>query len=168
MVAAALFRHVRGASVCNGRWSAAFLAVAIVGGFSGCDFGTSQAPCAYAGFTPGLTISAIDSVTQQPPTAVPVITATASNGTVTRSTGAGAIDGDSLEVSVYVGPGVYTITITTPGYETIDVGQLVIAPSSDLSCNAPFTQFMVVSLTPVGTAASRTRRWPPVQSRRIR
>jgi hypothetical protein len=138
----------------NRRPSVLLFTVAISAGLSSCNFATSEAPCAYAGFEPGLTISTIDAATQQPPTAVPVITATASGGTVTKSMGSGTRSGDSLDVSVYVGPGTYTITITTPGYEPIDMGQLVIAPSSDLSCSAPFTQFVAVSLTPV-TAAAR-------------
>lgn len=134
----------------NRRPSVVLLAVALAVGASGCSaINTSDPSCAYAGLVPGLTISAIDSVTQQPPTAVPVISATASDGKVTKSTGSVA-DGDSVQVSVYVGPGTYTITITTPGYKTINGVLVSIPQGSDLSCAEPYTEFLSVELVPIG------------------
>ncbi|HTR77916.1 MAG TPA: hypothetical protein VMH39_07385 [Gemmatimonadaceae bacterium] len=127
---------------------------AIAAALSGCSDLTGGSNCSYGGAVPGLTISAIDGTTQHAPSSTPVIAAAASDGKVTNSVG-GIVNGDSLVVSDYIGAGTYTVTITTGGYQTINMGKVLISDNPDGACDEPATQRIPVTLTRTTSAPPR-------------
>ena len=120
------------------RTSAVLFALAVAAGLSSCSDLTGS-NCSYTGNAAAIQIFATNGVTGGPPDVTPVIEAVSSDGKITDS-GAGFSYQGTITVSVYVPPGTYTVSIITPGYQTINEGKIVIADDPNASCGQPLTQ----------------------------